>query len=104
LRNSLMVILFGVLFLYFPVYKLLAIWLPQYKDSLTYMAILFPMCLFEGKMSLLVATYLKVLRKEKTLLKINIITLVVSILLTFVSIYLLRNLNLAVLSILVLIA
>ncbi len=40
-------------------------WLPEYADSLQYMGILFPIVIYEGRMSLLINTYLKTIRKEK---------------------------------------
>ena len=49
-------------------------WLPQYAESLRYMVILLPICIFDGKMSLLCNTYLKVLRKERQLFYFNLIS------------------------------
>jgi O-antigen/teichoic acid export membrane protein len=104
MRDFLMVILFGVLIVYYPFKVILSFWLPKYADSLMYMALVFPMCVFEGKMALLINTYLKTLRKEKLMLKINLISLVLSVIITFVNTALLRNLNLAIVSIVVLLA
>lgn len=104
MRDFLMVILFGALILYYPLKIILLAWLPKYSDSLMYMALVFPMCTFEGKMALLVNTYLKTLRKEKLMLRINFISLSLSLMFTFVATILLRNLNLAIVSIVVLLA
>lgn len=104
LRDFLMVILLGALIVYYPLKVVLSAWLPKYAASLMYMALVFPMCIFEGKMALLINTYLKTLRKEKLMLKINLVSLGLSIVITFITIILLKNLNLAIASITVLLA
>lgn len=104
LRDFLMVILLGVLIIYYPLRVILTAWLPKYVDSLMYMALVFPMCIFEGKMALLINTYLKTLRKEKLMLKINLVSLSFSIIMTFITIVLLKNLNLAIASIVIILA
>ncbi|PHD42196.1 hypothetical protein COF67_28810 [Bacillus toyonensis] len=96
--------LVGILVFYYPVKVVLSAWLPQYADSLTYMALLFPMCLYEGKMLLLINTYLKTLRKEKWLLIINLITVAMSLVLTCVSVFVLNSLNITILCIILLLA
>jgi O-antigen/teichoic acid export membrane protein len=104
MRDVLMIILLGVLIFYFPLKSILSAWLPEYAESLNYMAILFPIVIYEGKMSLLINTYLKTLRKEKTILFINVITVSVSALFTLVTTVLMRNLDLAIISIVILLA
>lgn len=81
----------GVLLGYMPVYYLLRMWLPQYAESLRYMVILLPICVFDGKMNLLCNTYLKVLRKERQLLYFNLIALAVSFGLCSLGAYVLKN-------------
>ena len=104
MRDVLMIILLGVLIIYYPLKSILSGWLPEYAESLNYMAILFPIVIYEGKMSLLINTYLKTLRKEKTLLFINVITVSMSALFTLVTTVLLRNLDFAIISIVILLA
>lgn len=104
IRDILMAILFGVLVLYFPMNALLSTWLPNYTESLVFMALLFPISLYEGKMGLLINTYLKTLRKEKFIMKVNLIVLLLSVLSTILTTVIFRNLNAAVLSILLAIA
>ena len=104
MRDFLMVFLIGALIIYYPLKVVLSAWLPKYTDSLMYMALVFPMCVFEGKMALLINTYLKTLRKEKMMLNINMITLTLGIFLTFLNTILLNNLNLAIASIVFLLA
>ncbi|MBG9544828.1 flippase [Cytobacillus firmus] len=103
-RDILMLLLLGVLIIFYPLKVALMAWLPEYNDSLIYMALLFPLFLYEGKMALLINTYLKALRKEKWLLNINLITLLFSVIITFVNSLVIKNLDLAVISILILLA
>ncbi|MDR2655480.1 MAG: hypothetical protein LBC56_05315 [Oscillospiraceae bacterium] len=77
LRDGLGIALNAVYLIYIPMKILLALWLPQYKESLYYLAIILPVCTFDGKMQILCNTYLKVLRKEKILLILNIASVVI---------------------------
>jgi O-antigen/teichoic acid export membrane protein len=104
MRDFLIVVLFGVLVVYYPLKVFMSTWLPSYADSLTYMALLFPICIFEGKVALLINTYLKTLRKEKLMLKINLVSLFISVVVTYITTNLYKNLDLAVLSIVFLLA
>lgn len=79
LRGSLASLLPLVYILYYPGCWLLALWLPQYADSLRYLAIILPVCVFDCKMQLLINTYLKTFRKENALLWLNVATLAVSL-------------------------
>lgn len=101
---SLTLFLLVCLFFYYPLKEILLLWLPKYADSLIYMSILFPICIFESKMALLIATYLKALRKEKILLKVNSISLIFSIILTFFSACIFHILDLTVFCIIFVIA
>lgn len=104
IRIGLIVPLFALLVLYYPAKEILSLWLPQYSESLYFMALLFPICIYECKMSLLVETYMKALRMEKKLLNVNIITVILSIILSILTIFALDNLELGVLTILILVA
>lgn len=101
MRDFLMTIAFGLLIFYYPFRVILSAWLPAYKDSLVYMALLFPMVVFEGKTSLLINTYFKTLREERKLMKINIISLVFSIAMTMLTTAVFKNLHATVLTILI---
>lgn len=104
MRTLLMTSLFGILIVYYPLKVILSAWLPKYAESLMFMAIVFPMCIYEGKMSLLINTYLKTLRKEKLLLYINMVTVILSIILTLICTVVMHKLILSVMSIVVLLA
>lgn len=104
LRLGIMTPLLGVLLFFYPMKFILSMWLPQYSDSLSYMALLFPMCLYESKVLLLVNTYLKTLRRENILLKINLLVVITSFILTGITAFLLKNLIVTILLIVFLLA
>lgn len=104
IRNLLMIVMLGLLIIYYPAKGSLSIWLPNYKESLNYMSLLFPMFIYEGKVAILINTYLKSLRKENLIMKINIVSVSISMLLTFITTYLLNDLNFSILSIIIVLA
>lgn len=91
------VLLISFVFAY-PASRLVALWLPAYADSLVYLPLVLPVCLFESSVSLLTGTYLKVLRREKDFLIGNTAALLVSTVFLVISIPVLHNLALAVLA------
>ncbi|MDT2670802.1 lipopolysaccharide biosynthesis protein [Enterococcus dongliensis] len=96
LRGLFVPITYSFLLFYVPVKMILVAWLPQYSVSLMYMGILFPMVVYEGRMSLLINTYLKALRREKTILFVNVVTLMISITVGVIIVYVFENLLLSV--------
>lgn len=101
-KDSLSIVLLGALVFYYPIKLVLSIWLPQYSDSLKYMAFLFPISLYESKTQLLLNTYFKALRKENLLLLVNIITVLLSVVFSFISIEIMNSIDLAIFSIVLL--
>lgn len=99
IRNALTFILFGGLLFYYPIRSILAWWLPKYADSLVYMSILFPVCVFESKMGLLINTYLKSMRQETLMLKINTVSVMVSAIVTWFTVAVFHNLDVAIFSV-----
>ena len=71
MRSMISPLLFSALLLFFPVCLVLKLWLPKYTVSLGYLGILLPLIIFSSKQSLLTNNYLKVYRKEKIMLLIN---------------------------------
>lgn len=72
-------LLFGLL-LFFPILEWgIHFWLPKYSSHIASMIIILPVLVFEGKMQVLLSTYMKVLRKEKKLLVINVVGLLFSV-------------------------
>lgn len=83
---------------YFPMKAIVGWWLPQYGESVRYLALLLPLCLFDGKMQMLCNTYLKVLRKEKKLLQFNLCAFCMSLCLGACSGYAFHSMDCVVLS------
>lgn len=104
MRNVLIILFLGTIIVYYPTNVIFTLWLPKYADSLIYMAVLFPICIYESKMSMLVITYFNTLRQEKLMMKINLATLGLSIVISYLIIFILNSLTLIVLSITVLLA
>ena len=104
IRNFIMFVLLAALVFYYPAKCILTGLLPSYSESMKYMALMFPVCIFDSKISLLINTYLKALRKEKEILIINVISVVLSLVSTAFTVYILHSLELAVVSIVVLLA
>lgn len=104
MRTLLMVLMFALLVLYYPIRLVLSRWLPAYGESLLYLALLFPLSIYEGNMALLVNTFLKTLRKEDVMLRINMLTLGFSALFTLGTTLIFENLNMAIISIPILLA
>jgi hypothetical protein len=92
-----------LLLLYFPLRIGLAAWLPAYADSLHYLGLLFPVFVFEGRMALLINSFLKDLREERSMLLVNLGGVLLSVVLSLVCAFWLGSLELTVTSILVLI-
>lgn len=104
LRNLLMIAMLAILLGYYPIRFILDKWLPNYQDSLTYMVLVFPLAIYEGKMSLLINTYLKALRMERYILRVNLITVAVSLFLTLFTTVIFKQLELAIITIIILLA
>lgn len=86
---------------YYPLKYLLHIWLPQYDVSIQYLALLLPLCLLDGMVQILTNTYLKVLRKEKDLLWLNIMATVLCTVLSLIGAFVLDSILSIVLSIVI---
>jgi O-antigen/teichoic acid export membrane protein len=88
-----------LLIAYYPLQKLLLLWLPHYEEAIRYFAILFPIVLFESRTSLLNNTYLKALREERMMLYLNVLAVGISLITTVVIVGVFKNLILAIVSI-----
>ncbi len=77
--------------MYIPCQIFISWWLPQYAESMRYMIILLPICLFDGKMNLLFNTYLKVFHCEKKMFIINITAVLFSIIFALVGAFVFNN-------------
>jgi O-antigen/teichoic acid export membrane protein len=104
IRNVLSLLSPIVFLAYIPIKCFVSLWLPQYKDSLNYLSILLPICLFDGKMQILCNTYFKVLRKEKSILAINLSAMLFCIILGLFGTYVLKSIYFIIISMVVTIA
>lgn len=93
IRGLISPLLFFVMLFYFPGCWLLNLWLPKYTESLPYLGILLPLIIYSSKVSLLTNNYLKVYRKEKSMLLVNIISIAVGILLFILCAYVFNHLT-----------
>ncbi|PAB41453.1 hypothetical protein [Lactobacillus johnsonii] len=89
---------------YIPVQFILKLWLPQYAQSINYLSVVLPICYFDSKMDLIGSTFFKVLNKQVTLLRVNLITIAVSAILCGLTAYVFNNMNALILSLVVAIA
>ncbi len=103
-RRILILILVLGLNVYFPLRCFANFWLPRYSPGIVYMAILFPVCIFESKNQLLTNTFLKNYRRERDILKANLLSLALCGLLLWLGARVFANLFFVVLSLLVSIA
>ncbi|MGM0138633.1 hypothetical protein IGI65_001076 [Enterococcus sp. DIV0755b] len=104
LRHSFVPITYGLLLTFVPIKLVLSYWLPDYAQSVNFMGTLFPMIIYEGRMSLLVSTYLKTIRKEKSILIANILTLAMTLVVSSFTVFYLKNISLTVVGIIFCIA
>ena len=104
IRIVLGVVAFFLMIFYLPMKYIIELSLPDYQESVRYMALIFPICFFESKMSILILTFLKTLRKEKIILEVNLISVLISIVVAAVTIFMLDNLPLAVFGIFIVLA
>jgi O-antigen/teichoic acid export membrane protein len=91
IREMLSIFLPFVLVGYIPVKIFISLWLPAYVESVKYLALLLPICVFDAKMQILCNTYYKVLRKEKILLSVNVLAMMISVILCTIGGYYIKN-------------
>ena len=93
IRNAISPLLFVAMLAYYPGCVILEIFLPKYSQSLIYLGLLLPIIIYTSKVSLLTNNYLKAYRKEKDMLRINIISSIFAIVSFAVSAYVFNNLT-----------
>lgn len=101
INSVLGIMLSGITILYYPLFLVATYWLPQYVGALKYLVVLMPFCIYDGKMTMLYSTYFKILRKENSLLFINLFSMLISLSITLISIYIVNSLDAVMLGILV---
>lgn len=91
----------AIYILYLPVVWALTLWLPQYASSFSYLAYLLPICVFDSKMDITCTTYFKVVRKERLLLRINLVTALASLLGSLVGAYCFASIHVVIAAVVV---
>lgn len=95
--NSLIPIIMLFLFcFYFPAVIALKKILPLYADSLKFMAVLLPGCIYEVKTVFLINTYLQIIHREKEILYSNIVSVGFCLCLSGLTAYVFHELVLVV--------
>ncbi|MGY1553106.1 hypothetical protein ACW5CM_15110 [Microbacterium sp. A588] len=61
--------------LYFPAYLAVYWWLPDYRDGLVFLGLIFPLAVINANLDLGYSTFMKVLRQERVMFAINIASL-----------------------------
>lgn len=102
-NRVLFILLLTTLYLSVFVSIIINLYLTEYSFGTKYSIIFFAIIIFEGKNIILSMNYLKVLRKEKILLCINVILIILTCIFYVIFIKILSNLFLTVLSMLILI-
>lgn len=97
--TALMVPLLSVLAFYYPFQYLFCLWIPEYTESLTYMSLLLPVCVYTCKMNMLSFTYMKVKRLENLMMKIMIFSVFFALVTSSVSVFVFGKMELCVLMI-----
>lgn len=69
----------------------LRLWLPQYAAGVAYLAVLFPVLLYQAEVLILFSTFLKVINRQKSLLVANVAALATSVLAGIVALALIRS-------------
>ena len=91
LRNGLSFILPLVMLGYLPITICIQSYLPQYTQSLAFLPMFLPICTFDGKMQMMCSSFFKSMRKETTLLSINLIALGCSIIMALLGSFVVKN-------------
>lgn len=90
-RSIMILFLPMVYILYYPMSLILIKWLPEYQETASVLSLILPVCVFDGMMNILGTTYLKVYRKERDLLKINLLAVFCSLILSLLSFFCLSS-------------
>lgn len=101
IRGAINPLLITILIFYYPGCCFLRKWLPAYNNSLVYLGILLPIIIFSSKISLLTNNYLKALRKERTMLVINLVSVGIAVVMFSISAYFSNNLKMLLVSIVI---
>ena len=85
-----------ILVLIWPITEALRAWLPEYVVGIQFVPILLPIIAFESRMGLLILPFMKALRKENLLLKVNLGAVALAVVLSTVFTLVIEDLTAAV--------
>ncbi|WP_168733792.1 lipopolysaccharide biosynthesis protein [Metabacillus sediminilitoris] len=80
LNNIMVIIVFGLLIFYFPLYVFISRVMNEYVQIFEYLPIIFAIIFIQSKMQILINPYYKLLRQEKAMLRANIVGVIIAIL------------------------
>lgn len=86
-RDAMGLLFPAVYALYFPMVRLLTLWLPDYASTFLFLIFLLPICVFDSKFNITGVTYFNVLRRERIMLAVNIVSACASLALTIAAVY-----------------
>lgn len=87
IRSVLHVVLPLAYLFYVPARVVLGWWLPQYEESLLYLALTMPLCIYSCKANFLFDTYLKMGRHESVLGVVNVLTMCLNAVLSSLAVF-----------------
>ncbi|WP_426474917.1 hypothetical protein [Chryseobacterium balustinum] len=91
INNNLTLLFIFCMLFYYPLVEFVKHFVPNYYDSTKYLSLMLPICIFEGKFQILYNTMYKVLKKQKTIFMLNLLSLGICIVLTYVALYLFNS-------------
>ncbi len=94
--NNLTMLFSCLIIFYYPLIVFVQNYVPNYLDSVKYLSFMLPICIFEGKFQILFNTMYKVLNRQKTIFIVNCISLFLSLILTFISLYVFDSIMLSI--------
>lgn len=93
ITNFLDVLLPSIYLIYVPIVALARLWLPQYQSGFEWLSVLLPICVYNSRMEVLSSTSLKVMRRELSLMVINIGAAILSLVLAVFSGYIVKDMG-----------
>ena len=87
IRAALNILLPVAYLFYVPMKLALSWWLPQYEDSLLYLALTMPLAIYACKANFLFDTYLKIRRRESVLGAANVLTMALSSMFSAIAVF-----------------
>ncbi len=82
-----------IIMVYIPINIILPLWIPQYEESIHWMLLFIPYMIYEIRTQIMYNTYLKVLRRERTLFIVNVVSLIVCSVANYIFIRYIGNLE-----------